>query len=230
MSLEDAERSRAFSTAAWDEERKALLAANEALRADKLAAETQLADTREEMLRKDEEMGVLKAELEAQWKGTESQTEKITELEKDRGELREEVEALHVRMGEMELDWTQSENRKNELEGEVQELWSTKEDLERERGEVSCFPYLSAHGMLTALSSSNSSCATSKTTLRSSPMHFANARTRSPRSSRNTNSRSSARPESKHVFARRRRSSLSLSRNNRNARMMQMRHRARSRR
>ena len=137
ISVEEAERSRAFSTVAWDEERKALLAANEALRADKLAVESQLADAREEVLQKDGELGVLKAELEAQWKGTEASSEQIAELEKERDELREEVEALHTRIGEIEIDWTQSENRKNELEAEMQDAWTAKEELAKERAEVS---------------------------------------------------------------------------------------------
>ena len=137
MSLEDAERSRAFSTAAWDEERKALLAANEALRTDHLQAETQLADAREDVLQKEKDLEVLKGELEAQWRGTETQTERIAELEQERDALREEAEALHKRMDDMELEWTQSENRKNELEAEMQDAWAAKEDVERERSDVS---------------------------------------------------------------------------------------------
>ncbi|RPD62165.1 hypothetical protein L227DRAFT_51616 [Lentinus tigrinus ALCF2SS1-6] len=136
MSLEEGERSRVFSTAAWDEERKALTAANEALRAEQLTLETQLTDAREDALNKDNELSVLKAELEAQWCGTEAQSEKMAELEKEKQELREEVEALNARISEMEVEWTQSENRKNELEAEAQELWATKEDLENERSEL----------------------------------------------------------------------------------------------
>ncbi|KAI0747217.1 hypothetical protein C8Q80DRAFT_1271994 [Daedaleopsis nitida] len=136
MSLEEAERSRVFSTAAWDEEKKALTATNEALRAEQLILETQLADAREEVLKKDNELGVLKAELEAQWRGTEAQTEKIGELERERDDLRGEVEVLNGRIGEMEDEWAQAENRKNELEAEVQELWTAKDELERERGEL----------------------------------------------------------------------------------------------
>ncbi|KAI0765470.1 hypothetical protein C8Q74DRAFT_1205632 [Fomes fomentarius] len=140
MSMEDGDRSRAFSiqskTAVWDEERKALTATNEALRAEQLNLETQLADAREEVLNKDNELGVLKAELEAQWLSTEAQTEKIAQLEKEREELRAEVEALNARIGEMEVEWTQGENRKNELEVEVQELCGEREELEKERNEL----------------------------------------------------------------------------------------------
>lgn len=143
MSMEDGDRSRAFSiqskTAVWDEERKALTATNEAMRAEQLHLETQLADAREEVLNKDNELGVLKAEVEAQWLSTEVQTEKIAQLEKEREELRAEVEALNARTGEMEVEWTQGENRKNELEAEVQELCGEREELEKERSEVSSF-------------------------------------------------------------------------------------------
>ncbi|KAI0706904.1 hypothetical protein C8T65DRAFT_740457 [Cerioporus squamosus] len=136
MSLEEGERSRVFSTAAWDEERKALTAANEALRAEQLTLETQLTDARDEALKKDNELSVLKAELEAQWRNTETQSEKITELEKEKEELHGEVEALNARIGEMEVEWAQSENRKNELEAEALELWGVKEELEKERNEL----------------------------------------------------------------------------------------------
>ncbi|KAJ8455282.1 hypothetical protein ONZ51_g12534 [Trametes cubensis] len=131
-----AERSRAFSMAAWEEERKALTATNEALRTDNLKAQTQLADAREEALRANNELEVLKAELEAQWRGTEAQTERIAELERERDEVRAEVEALNARISEMENEWTQAENRKNELDAEVQELWAAKEELEKERNEL----------------------------------------------------------------------------------------------
>ncbi|KAI0777810.1 hypothetical protein BD413DRAFT_467197 [Trametes elegans] len=136
MEAEAAERSRAFSTAAWEEERKALTAANEALRADQLAVQTQLADAREEAVNANGELAVLKAELEAQWRSTEAQTERIAELERERDEMRGEVEALNSRIGEMEGEWAQAENRKNEVEAEVQDLWTAKEELERERGEL----------------------------------------------------------------------------------------------
>ncbi|KAI0363437.1 hypothetical protein BV20DRAFT_958314 [Pilatotrama ljubarskyi] len=137
MSMEaEAERSRAFSAVGWEEERKALTAANEALRTEQLTVQTQLEDAREDAQRANNELAVLKAELEAQWRGTEAQTERIAELEREREEMRGEVDALNARIGEMEGEWTQAENRKNELEAEVQELWSVKEELEKERGKL----------------------------------------------------------------------------------------------
>lgn len=189
MSLEEGERSRVYSMAAWDEERKALTAANEALRSEQLALETQLADAREEALNKDNELSVLKAELEAQWRGTEKQSEQIAELEKEKEELRGEVEALNTRIGDMEVDWAQSENRKNELEAEAQELWDTKEDLEKQRSEVGSWksPRRVFQTLTRVLSSRNSS-ALSKNTRKSSLPPFVNVRIRSRRSSRSTSS------------------------------------------
>ena len=169
MSLEEGERSRVFSTVAWDEERKALTATNEALRSEQLALETQLADAREEAVQKDNELSVMKAELEAQWRGTEKQSERIAELEKEKEELRGEVEALNARIGDMEVEWAQSENRKNELEAEAQELWATKEDLEKERDEVSLYDLVvSAGADVYCVRSSRSSSAPSKNTRRGS--------------------------------------------------------------
>ena len=179
MSLEEGERSRVFSTVAWDEERKALTATNEALRSEQLALETQLADAREEAVQKDNELSVMKAELEAQWRGTEKQSERIAELEKEKEELRGEVEALNARIGDMEVEWAQSENRKNELEAEAQELWATKEDLEKERDEVSLYDLVvSAGADVYCVRSSRSSSAPSKNTRRGSPPLSVNVKIR----------------------------------------------------
>ena len=179
MSLEEGERSRVFSTAAWDEERKALTATNEALRSEQLALETQLADAREEAVQKDNELSVMKAELEAQWRGTEKQSERIAELEKAKEELRGEVEALNARIGDMEVEWAQSENRKNELEAEAQELWATKEDLEKERDEVSLYDLVVSGGAnVHCVRSSRSSSAPSKNTRRGSPPLSVNVKIR----------------------------------------------------
>ncbi len=136
MSLEEGDRLRLLSTVGWEEERKALRTTNEALRAEQLTLETQLADAREEVLKKDEELGVLKAELEAQWRNTETMGERIAEVERERDEAKRDVEAFTQRMEEMEEDWTQSENRKNELEAEVQDAWAAREDLEKQLTEV----------------------------------------------------------------------------------------------
>ena len=114
-------------------------------------------------------MSVMKAELEAQWRGTEKQSERIAELEKEKEELRGEVEALNARIGDMEVEWAQSENRKNELEAEAQELWATKEDLEKERDEVSLHDLVVSGGTnVYCARSSRSSSAPSKNTRRGS--------------------------------------------------------------
>ncbi|TBU28291.1 hypothetical protein BD311DRAFT_839778 [Dichomitus squalens] len=136
LSLEEGDRSRLLSTVGWDEERKALMAANEAMRTEQLALETQLVDAREEVLKKDGELGVLKAELEAQWRNTEAMSERIAEAERERDAARRDVEALNQRIGEMEEEWAHAENRKNELEAEAQELLAEREELEKEHAEL----------------------------------------------------------------------------------------------
>ena len=121
----------------------------------------------------------MKAELEAQWRGTEKQSERIAELEKEKEELRGEVEALNARIGDMEVEWAQSENRKNELEAEAQELWATKEDLEKERDEVSLYDLVVSGGAnVHCVRSSRSSSAPSKNTRRGSPPLSVNVKIR----------------------------------------------------
>ncbi|CCL98315.1 uncharacterized protein FIBRA_00309 [Fibroporia radiculosa] len=122
--------------AAWSEERERLLKESELLHNDQAAAQAQLADAREEIVRKDSEINVLKAEVEAQWRHTEEASEKTQELAAQRNELRGEVEALNERISAMEVDWSQNENRKANLEAEIQDLFAEKEDLERERTEL----------------------------------------------------------------------------------------------
>ncbi|KAH9947994.1 hypothetical protein B0H21DRAFT_778115 [Amylocystis lapponica] len=119
--------------AGWEEERARLVQENEALRNEKVAMVAQLTDAQEETVRKESELGVLKAELDAQWKHTEDAGAKMQELTSQRDELQTEVDALVDRITGMEEDWSQSENRKAELENEV---WAAKEEAERERNEL----------------------------------------------------------------------------------------------
>lgn len=133
---EEAERQRAAAEVAWDEERQKLLSDNESLRSEHISLQAQVTELREEVVRKDAEIGMLKAEVEAQWKHTETGSEKLQHLVQERDELKAEVDALNERISGMEEDWSQGENKKVELENEIQELWAAKEDLERERTEV----------------------------------------------------------------------------------------------
>ena len=127
----------------WEEERAELTMKVEDMKMEKEALEGELQDVKLKLSNRDEEFGMLKLELEAQWEHTEKATEKIETLKGGRGELEQErdalkgdVEELQERMGNLEIEWNESENRRAELEGEVQELWDAKEALEKERDQV----------------------------------------------------------------------------------------------
>ena len=62
-----------------------------------------------------ERYAVLEAELEAQWKNTETMTQENTELKKSRDDLQQKV-------ADLEGDWNESENRKLQLEAEIEEV------------------------------------------------------------------------------------------------------------
>ena len=122
---------------AWEEERAALIASNDTLRNEHSSAQAQLTSLREEITRKEDELVVLKAELEAQWKHTEQTTEDMEKLKQERDGLIGEVEALHEKLAGADSDHEDRENRRMELENEIQEAWAVREDLEKEREEVS---------------------------------------------------------------------------------------------
>ncbi|TDL26867.1 hypothetical protein BD410DRAFT_819072 [Rickenella mellea] len=86
---------------------------------------------------KEEEVQVLKDEVEAQWRSTEANVEKLNELDLERDELRIEVEALENRICEMESEWNDAENRRAEMSTEVNDVWTAKEAIESEKAELS---------------------------------------------------------------------------------------------
>lgn len=124
---------------AAEEERSRLVTSNEALMQETVSLERQLTDAREEILQKEEEVNVLRAELEAQWKHTEENGEKIRLLEQERDDFKAEVSALNERIETMEQEWTEAENKRSDTESELQEVWAAKEDAIRQKDEVS-FP------------------------------------------------------------------------------------------
>ena len=97
---------------------------------------------------KDNELNVLKEEVEAQWGNTEKLTGQaevlqkakerlMKEFESEREQLRSEIAALEARTNEMEIEWTESENRKLELERELAEFWEGRQNGDRQLREVS---------------------------------------------------------------------------------------------
>ena len=85
-------------------------------------------DVRQQLKSTESELNLLKAELEAQWKYTEANSEKLQQLENERDALREERDALKA--------FQDRGNGTEELESEIHQLWTVKESLEKERDEV----------------------------------------------------------------------------------------------
>ncbi len=125
------------AASAWEEERTQLRSDNDELRKEQGVLQSQITDAREEVLKKEEDAAVLRAELEAQWRHTEKMNERIEQLTSERDALKVEIDELRERISAMELDYSENENKKNQLDSEIQELWAIKEDLEHERDEVS---------------------------------------------------------------------------------------------
>ncbi|KAI0945184.1 hypothetical protein AcV7_001791 [Taiwanofungus camphoratus] len=133
---EEAERQHAAAEVSWTDERVNLLHINESLRNEQASLQSQLTNAREELSHKESEIGVLKAELEAQWRHTEKSAETIQDLQCERKTLRDEVDVLMKRMSGMEENSSQTENKRLELEREIQEVWVIKEDAEHARDEI----------------------------------------------------------------------------------------------
>jgi hypothetical protein len=119
---------------AWEEERKKLSAQVSQSEKEKADIEEEL---RAQVKVRDDELGVLKRELEAQWAHTEEASEKIDALVKERDALRGDVKALEDRIESLEVEWAAGENKRGELEERVREVCGEREVVVRERDEVS---------------------------------------------------------------------------------------------
>jgi chromosome segregation ATPase len=62
------------------------------------------------LAKKEEEVVVLRDELEAQWKNTERTGESMAQLKEERNVLQREVVALEARIESMELEWNDADN------------------------------------------------------------------------------------------------------------------------
>ncbi|KAF8064059.1 hypothetical protein FPV67DRAFT_200335 [Lyophyllum atratum] len=127
----------------WEEERAELVTKVQRVEAENSTLEADLENTKLRLQTREEEYGVLKAELNAQWEHTEKATGRIEALEsqvmdlkKERDALRGDIEELEEKIVNMDADWNESETRKAELENEVQEVWNYKEELEKERDQL----------------------------------------------------------------------------------------------
>ena len=114
---------------AWDEERTELGMRVSRLEKEKAELEDRVNDACDQLKSKEDELGVLKTELEAQWKHTEAAGDKTDRLEKERetlllerAALQVDVKALEERIDGLEMEWTDNENKRVELENQAQEV------------------------------------------------------------------------------------------------------------
>lgn len=131
---EEFERHQAAESA-WNEERDLLT-----------SRLVQIDDLQEKLNATQNEMITLKEELEVQWTNTESLSEKMQQLEKDKGALeaerdylKDEITNLEARMSDMEVEWTESENKRNEVEASAMESWAAEQKAIEERDMVMHF-------------------------------------------------------------------------------------------
>ena len=112
----------------WEKERKEL----------RQEAET----ATEALAKKEEEMVVLRDELEAQWKNTERAGESMAQLKEERNVLQSEVVALEAKIESMELEWNDADNRRSEAENALHVVFAEKENTEQEKAQVMILSHL----------------------------------------------------------------------------------------
>ena len=95
----------------WNQEREELICKVEELES-KILALTREPSESEKIA---QQYTVLQAELEAQWKNTETMVEENAELKKGR-------DALQQKVADLEGDWNESENRRLRLETDIEEV------------------------------------------------------------------------------------------------------------
>lgn len=118
----------------WNEERAELLAANAALRDEQVQLCSQIKTMQDEVDKKEDELSMLKSELEAQWQRAERHGEDMEKLQQQKEALAREAGDLRKRLSAAEKNW--DESRRTELEAQLEEAWTAKDELEKERDEV----------------------------------------------------------------------------------------------
>ncbi|KAJ7886422.1 hypothetical protein B0H14DRAFT_3730664 [Mycena olivaceomarginata] len=112
----------------WEEEKEGLLAAAETANLENVGLVEAVDRYKQQLKEHEDELLMLKAELEAQWDHAR------------RARTKAECEALQAKVDElaekmMEID-AEFESQNNHLENDIQELWDVKESLEQEREEL----------------------------------------------------------------------------------------------
>jgi hypothetical protein len=94
------------------------------------------------LAKKEEEVVVLREELEAQWKNTERAGETMAQLKEERNVLQNEVVALEARIESMELEWNDTDNRRSEADNALHVVFAEKENIEQEKAQVMSLGHL----------------------------------------------------------------------------------------
>lgn len=136
----------------WEEEKVELVVAFENVKLENVGLVAELDNFKQQLKDHEEELAVLKSELNAQWDHTEKGTERLEAseaakrvIEEERNALQADVAALEEKIANMEAEWTESENKQIALDNEVQQLWDEKEAMVKEHEEVYHFRSLLSH-------------------------------------------------------------------------------------
>ncbi|KAJ7353369.1 hypothetical protein DFH08DRAFT_987672 [Mycena albidolilacea] len=127
----------------WEDEKEELLAAVETAKLENAGLVAELDNYKQQLKEHDDELVMLKAELEAQWDHSEKGADKLeaAAAAKRTAEmacetLQAKVDELEERLMEMDAEYVEAENKQMELENDIQELWDVKEALEKEQEEL----------------------------------------------------------------------------------------------
>ena len=130
------DESRIASVAAVSEEHERHRCAEEEWKEERKALRQEAEDATKALAKKEDEMVVLRDELEAQWKNTEQSGESVARLKEERNVLQSEIVALEARIESMELEWNDADNRRAEAENALHVVFAEKENLEHEKVQV----------------------------------------------------------------------------------------------
>ncbi len=130
------DESRIASVAAVSEEHERHRRAEEEWKEERKALRREAEDATKALAKKEDEMVVLRNELEAQWKNTEQSGESVARLKEERNVLQSELVALEARIESMELEWNDADNRRSEAENALHVLFAEKDNLEHEKAQV----------------------------------------------------------------------------------------------
>ncbi|KAJ4484299.1 hypothetical protein C8J55DRAFT_412823, partial [Lentinula edodes] len=132
---EERERHR-LAEVEWEKQRTEMIMTTEKAKAETVALEGQNEKLRQQLKTTDDELTMLKNELEAQWGHSEKASERIEALEEEKREIEKERHALSGDVEELQERLGVVEGQKTDLEHECQSLTATIEQLEERIGNM----------------------------------------------------------------------------------------------